>query len=187
METPGKKFTDLVEIENPQDTDLTLIRNETGVKKATLQKLSDYIKQKFVGWVFSDLITKDKTIPGAIKELNSALTTKVYAADSETNGFECWAVVDNHTVTFCIRGTAAVNLGTSENYALCGSFAQLKSLVTLNRSRIKRLEITPNIKGQMRFDIDTGYLRIGYTYNNNGTSVDIPKDTIFYLEETFVI
>lgn len=75
METPGKKFTDLVEIENPQDTDLTLIRNETGVKKATLQKLSDYIKQKFVGWVFSDLITKDKTIPGAIKELNSALVT----------------------------------------------------------------------------------------------------------------
>lgn len=73
METPGKKFTDLVEIESPQDTDLTLIRNETGVKKATLQKLSDYIKQKFVGWVFSDLTTKDKTIPGAIKELNSAL------------------------------------------------------------------------------------------------------------------
>ena len=76
METPGKKFTDLVEIENPQDTDLTLIRNETGVKKATLQKLSDYIKQKFVGWVFSDLTTKDKTIPGAIKELNSALDKK---------------------------------------------------------------------------------------------------------------
>ena len=128
-----------------------------------------------------------KALDDKIKALNSALTTKVYAADSETNGFECWAVVDNHTVTFCIRGTAAVNLGTSENYALCGSFAQLKSLVTLNRSRIKRLEITPNIKGQMRFDIDTGYLRIGYTYNNNGTSVDIPKDTIFYLEETFVI
>lgn len=131
--------------------------------------------------------TQGAALEKMIDALNSALTTKVYAADSETNGFECWAVVDNHTVTFCIRGTAAVSLGTSENYALCGSFAQLKSLVTLNRSRIKRLEITPNIKGQMRFDIDTGYLRIGYTYNNNGTSVDIPKDTIFYLEETFVI
>ena len=118
---------------------------------------------------------------------SSALTTKVYAADSETNGFECWAVVDNHSVTFCVRGTAAVNLGTSENYAFCGSFSQLKSLITLNRSRIKRVEVTPTIKGQIRFDIDTGYLRLGYTYNNSGAAVDIPKDTIFYLEETFVI
>lgn len=95
METPGKKFTDLVEIENPQDTDLTLIRNETGVKKATLQKLSDYIKQKFVGWVFSDLITKDKTIPGAIKELNSALTVvrtvnEWTMIEYPNNLVECW-------------------------------------------------------------------------------------------------
>lgn len=118
---------------------------------------------------------------------SSTLTIKVYAADSETNGFECWAVVDNHSVTFCVRGTAAVNLGTSENYAFCGSFSQLKSLITLNRSRIKRIEVTPTIKGQLRFDVDTGYLRLGYTYNNNGAAVDIPKDTIFYLEETFVI
>ena len=55
---------------------LTLIRNETGVKKATLQKLSDYIKQKFVGWVFSDLTTKDKTITGALKEISSDLTVE---------------------------------------------------------------------------------------------------------------
>lgn len=73
MESPGKKFTDLVEIESIQDTDLTVVRNDTGVKKTTMQKLSDYIKQKFIGWVFSDLPTTDKTIPGALKELNSAL------------------------------------------------------------------------------------------------------------------
>lgn len=74
MESPGKKFTDLVEIESIQDTDLMVIRNDTGVKKTPMQKLSDYIKQKFIGWVFSDLPTTDKTIPGALKELNSALT-----------------------------------------------------------------------------------------------------------------
>ena len=32
MESPGKKFTDLVEIESIQDTDLTVVRNDTGVK-----------------------------------------------------------------------------------------------------------------------------------------------------------
>ena len=73
MESPGKKFTDLVEIESIQDTDLAVVRNDTGVKKTPMQKLSDYIKQKFIGWVFSDLPTTDKTIPGALKELNSAL------------------------------------------------------------------------------------------------------------------
>lgn len=74
MESPGKKFTDLVEIESIQDTDLTVVRIDTGVKKTPMQKLSDYIKQKFIGWVFSDLPTTDKTIPGALKELNSSLT-----------------------------------------------------------------------------------------------------------------
>ena len=32
MESPGKKFTDLVDIESIQDTDLAVIRNDTGVK-----------------------------------------------------------------------------------------------------------------------------------------------------------
>lgn len=77
MESPGKKFTDLVEIESIQDTDLAVIRNDTGVKKTPMQKLSDYIKQKFIGWVFSDLPTQDKTITGALKELNSALVKKI--------------------------------------------------------------------------------------------------------------
>lgn len=78
MESPGKKFTDLVEIESIQDTDLTVVRNDTGVKKTPMQKLSDYIKQKFIGWVFSDLPTTDKTITGALKELNSALEYRFF-------------------------------------------------------------------------------------------------------------
>lgn len=76
MQTPGKKFSDLVEIEEIKDTDITVVRNETGVKKTPMQKISDYVKQKFIAWVFEDLPTEDKTIPGAFKELNSALTDK---------------------------------------------------------------------------------------------------------------
>lgn len=73
MQTPGKKFSDLVEIEEIKDTDITVVRNETGVKKTPMQKISDYVKQKFIAWVFEDLPTEDKTIPGAFKELNSTL------------------------------------------------------------------------------------------------------------------
>lgn len=76
MQTPGKKFSDLVEIEEIKDTDITVVRNETGVKKTPMQKISDYVKQKFIAWVFEDLPTQSKTIPGALKELNSAFTVK---------------------------------------------------------------------------------------------------------------
>lgn len=130
---------------------------------------------------------ENESLQEEIEKLNSALTVKIYAGSSEINGFECWAIVDNHTVTFCIRGTITTNLGTSDDYAFVASFPQLKNLVTLNRVRIKRIEITSVIKGQIRYEQDTGMLRIGYTYNNSGTSVDIPKDTVLYLEETFVL
>ena len=119
--------------------------------------------------------------------LNSSLAVKVYSGESQINGFESWAVVDNHTVTFCIRGTISNNLGTSDQYALVASFPQLKNLVTLNRLRLKRIEITPTIKGQIRFEQDTGILNIGYTYNNSGESIDIPEGVVLYLEETFVL
>ena len=128
-----------------------------------------------------------KQLQEAVESINSALSVKVYPGEGQINGFESWAVVDNHTVTFCIRGTISNNLGTSDQYALVASFPQLKNLVTLNRLRLKRIEITPTIKGQIRFEQDTGILNIGYTYNNSGESIDIPKGVVLYLEETFVL
>lgn len=128
-----------------------------------------------------------KALKQEIDTLNSALAVKVYSGESQINGFESWAVVDNHTVTFCIRGTISTNLGTSNQYAFVASFPQLKNLITLNRLRLKRIEITPTIKGQIRFEQDTGILNIGYTYNNSGESIDIPKGVVLYLEETFIL
>ena len=127
-------------------------------------------------------------LPGKeVTSKSSALAVKIYSGESQINGFESWAVVDNHTVTFCIRGTISTNLGTSNQYAFVASFPQLKNLITLNRLRLKRIEITPTIKGQIRFEQDTGILNIGYTYNNSGESIDIPKGVVLYLEETFVL
>lgn len=159
-----KKISDLV-TGTPADDDC-FIFGKTDLKKITLAKLKDAL---------------------GITSINSALAVKVYSGESQINGFESWAVVDNHTVTFCIRGTISNNLGTSDQYALVASFPQLKNLVTLNRLRLKRIEITPTIKGQIRFEQDTGILNIGYTYNNSGESIDIPKGVVLYLEETFVL
>ena len=53
------------------DTDAFLINDGTGMKKSVLSKLSDFVLNKIADKVFEKLKTNDKTILGAINELNS--------------------------------------------------------------------------------------------------------------------
>lgn len=53
------------------DTDAFLINDGTGMKKSVLSKLSDFVLDKIANKVFAKLQTNDKTILGAINELNS--------------------------------------------------------------------------------------------------------------------
>lgn len=53
------------------DTDAFLINDGTGMKKSVLSKLSDFVLDKIADKVFAKLQTNDKTILGAINELNS--------------------------------------------------------------------------------------------------------------------
>lgn len=55
------------------DTDAFLINDGTGMKKSVLSKLSDFVLNKIADKVFAKLQTNDKTILGAINELNSNL------------------------------------------------------------------------------------------------------------------
>lgn len=52
------------------DTDAFLINDSTGMKKSVLSKLSDWVLGKIADKVFEKLQTNDKTILGAINELN---------------------------------------------------------------------------------------------------------------------
>lgn len=52
------------------DTDAFLINDGTGMKKSVLSKLSDFVLNKIADKVFEKLQTNDKTILGAINELN---------------------------------------------------------------------------------------------------------------------
>lgn len=52
------------------DTDAFLINDGTGMKKSVLSKLSDFVLNKIADKVFAKLQTNDKTILGAINELN---------------------------------------------------------------------------------------------------------------------
>lgn len=53
------------------DTDAFLVNDGTGMKKSVLSKLSDFVLGKIADKVFEKLQTNDKTILGAINELNS--------------------------------------------------------------------------------------------------------------------
>ena len=60
------------------DTDAFLINDGTGMKKSVLSKLSDFVLNKIADKVFAKLQTNDKTILGAINELNSKALSDIY-------------------------------------------------------------------------------------------------------------
>ena len=67
------------------DTDAFLINDGTGMKKSVLSKLSDFVLNKIADKVFAKLQTNDKTILGAINELNSKGLESIDTIKGSTN------------------------------------------------------------------------------------------------------
>lgn len=67
------------------DTDAFLINDGTGMKKSVLSKLSDFVLNKIADKVFAKLQTNDKTILGAINELNSKAQIEDISKSVTTN------------------------------------------------------------------------------------------------------
>lgn len=82
------KFTDYTEKKEPVDTDLALIYDTPAKvnKKFTFGNLWKWIAKKIVSEGISQLETTNKTIPGAINELNSKMfsnnTTVITSGDN---------------------------------------------------------------------------------------------------------
>ncbi len=81
------------------DTDAFLVNDGTGMKKSVLSKLSDFVLNKIADKVFAKLQTNDKTILGAINELNGKAQIEDISKSVTTNR--------NVTVTTA----SAVNIG----------------------------------------------------------------------------
>lgn len=62
------------------DTDAFLVNDGTGMKKSVLSKLSDFVLDKIANKVFTKLQTSNKTILGAINELNSKHSNLAFKA-----------------------------------------------------------------------------------------------------------
>lgn len=80
------KFTDYTEKTEPVDTDLALIYDTPAKvnKKFTFGNLWKWIAKKIVSEGISQLDTTNKTIPGAINELNSKSLTYLKSNRSST-------------------------------------------------------------------------------------------------------
>lgn len=82
------KFTDYTEKTEPVDTDLALIYDTPAKvnKKFTFGNLWKWIAKKIVSEGISQLDTTNKTIPGAINELNSKTRIKLIDVNMTING-----------------------------------------------------------------------------------------------------
>lgn len=81
------KFTDYTEKTEPVDTDLALIYDTPAKvnKKFTFGNLWKWIAKKIVSEGISQLETTNKTIPGAINELNSKTRIKLIDVNTTIN------------------------------------------------------------------------------------------------------
>ena len=71
-----KTVVDLAEKTSPVDTDLFMAGDAgtASLKKFKWSSLLSAIKMKIASWTFETLSTSDKTIPGALNELNNNST-----------------------------------------------------------------------------------------------------------------
>ena len=127
------------------DTDAFLVNDGTGMKKSVLSKLSDFVLDKIANKVFENLQTQNKTILGAINELDSNLGHFQYAIinSKQSHVFNvnniCWFVLHGSTDR---DGSLFAGDSRGRLYTLCGGDSSTEVLVSYDDGK---LTITNNI------------------------------------------
>lgn len=127
------------------DTDAFLVNDGTGMKKSVLSKLSDFVLNKIADKVFAKLQTNNKTILGAINELNSNLGHFQYAVikSKQSHTFNanaiCWFVLHGSTDQ---NGSMFAGDVRGRLYTLCGDDSSTNVLASYDDGK---LTITNNI------------------------------------------
>lgn len=140
------KFTDYTEKTEPVDTDLALIYDTPAKvnKKFTFGNLWKWIAKKIVSEGISQLDTTNKTIPGAINELNSKMfsnnTTSVNTGDN----------IDNLKIGIYFSNGITI-LGT-DRYGILLNFSSIDGAV-----RCQIIYTTKNIRITRSYGGSTGW------------------------------
>ncbi len=118
-----KKVTDLEEKTTPEDDDLFMAGDagESKLKKIKWSNLLEAVKAKIAEWDFETLSTEDKTVPGALNELNSNIgalgSLKTSIKTSIVGAINALAtIVDGKAKTNHASTANTYGLGTTSNY-----------------------------------------------------------------------
>lgn len=141
------KFTDYTEKTEPVDTDLALIYDTPAKvnKKFTFGNLWKWIAKKIVSEGISQLDTTNKTIPGAINELNSKTRIKLIDVNMTIND-------KTATIKYNISDTAigllliSGNIGSGVNFSIVINYGTKYSikLLSFNASNTNTSSIVIN-------------------------------------------
>lgn len=100
------------------DTDAFLINDGTGMKKSVLSKLSDFVLDKIANKVFTKLQTNDRTILGAINELNS---NRKFSIKPQSNIYDNFEATFNKCLelsTIGVEEVFCVSIKSFESYCI---------------------------------------------------------------------
>lgn len=103
------------------DTDAFLVNDDVGMKKSVLSKLSDFVLNKIADKVFAKLQTSNKTILGAINELNSktritGINPGAFSRDGKIYLYKISPqLTDQSILCICRSEVYLITLGQREN------------------------------------------------------------------------
>lgn len=106
------------------DTDAFLINDGTGMKKSVLSKLSDFVLGKIADKVFEKLQTNDKTVLGAINELNSKPQIIEFSGNIDSLNGRCIVVANVHAT-----GTLPTGLFGNRYLIICDSVISSNGII----------------------------------------------------------
>lgn len=163
------KFTDYTEKTEPVDTDLALIYDTPAKvnKKFTFGNLWKWIAKKIVSEGISQLDTTNKTIPGAINELNSKTRIKLIDVNMTIND-------KTATIKYNISDTAigllliSGNIGSGVIFSIVINYGTKYSikLLSFNASNTNTSSIVINSDlGKITFN---GNSKLGLYYEVHG-------------------
>lgn len=126
------KWTDYTTDTNPTDTDevmtLDADKSPKANKRVTLSTLADYFLDKLADKIFAKLETQNKTVIGALNELNSKLEITAIAPNplnkvNETSSYKISPkTIDQSILCVCRREVYLITLGQESNTIFNGIF-----------------------------------------------------------------
>lgn len=174
------KWTDYTTDTNPTDTDevMTLDTDKTpkANKRVTLSTLADYFLDKLASKVFAKLETQNKTVIGAINELNNPTFSEAETRNNINSGESIPTLFGKVKKWFTDLNTLIKLVGSADISGI-GNGTVTGALLTLNSKQSKTVSVSNATSIQELVNSATGGTNILFHLAGAGyTGSDLPND-----------